>query len=313
MAFIYPQNATGLNYITYPVGPTAAGLTLTANASANTKGVYNEFIASTPFTANFLIVTITGMNVARRYLVDIATGGAGAEVVLFPNLLVDGSGGAAGNTGAAIHVFPVAIPSGTRIAGRVQSSTGGAVVTLTVTLIAAGGMVGATTFVNYGSNTGTSGGVAVDPGGVANTKGAYSEITASTSGVIQWMLIMATTGANAAPAAANFAVDIATGGAGTEVVLVPDLRTNTTTQMSPNPASWSLLTYIPASTRIAIRMSSGITDATDRVLQFAIIAATAPAEDGGGSGLTWAPLSVLAGAGLSMVRAVASGSSPLSS
>ena len=36
----HPQSTTGLNYITYPVGPTASGTALTYGGAANTKGAY---------------------------------------------------------------------------------------------------------------------------------------------------------------------------------------------------------------------------------------------------------------------------------
>lgn len=84
----YPQNSTGLNYITYPAGPTAGSATvITAHASANTKGSYAEITASSSFTCNQVSLNMYGGSGGNglRYLVDLATGAGGAESVLIPD------------------------------------------------------------------------------------------------------------------------------------------------------------------------------------------------------------------------------------
>ena len=303
----YPQSAVGLNYITYPAGPGANGSTLTAHASANTKGAYVEYVSSSPFACNNLIVTISFANVTgRRYLLDVATGGAGVETVIIPNLLFEGPGAGAGQAVQGIVRLPCAIPAGTRIAARIQCSTGSSIASVSIAIAATGDTPSPSTYLNYGSNTVDSGGATVDPGGSIDTKGAYTEVTASTSAVIQTLTILFGYGGNTGPAAAGWAVDIATGGVGVETVLIPDLRISGHTSLAPSPWSYTFLTYIPAGTRIAVRASCSTADATDRLIDVAIVASAAPAEVGGGA-LSWAPLSVVVGAGMQLVRAVASG------
>lgn len=286
----YPQSAVGLNYITYPVGPASAGLSVNTAAGANTKGSYVEVIASSPFDSvliQILILLTTATN-GLQMLTDIATGAGGAEAVCIPDIMRSNHATTASDTGG-LYILPLEIASGTRIAARCQASTGSSTEVLAITLVAAGGAPGIATFVNYGANTVDSGGTQIDPGGSANTKGSYTQITASTSAVIQSLLSMtALAGNNSAAATATWAYDIATGAGGAEVVLIPDLRMQTrllngsTASVAMSPRSQPFLTYIAASTRIAVRASCNITDATDRLIDVAFIAGTAPAEPSSG-------------------------------
>lgn len=291
---VYPQNATGLNYITYPVGPTPLGVTLTSSASANTKGAYLTVAASTAFACNRILIEcqFSSSNAGFEYLLDLAIGAAASEVVIVPNIPLDGTPNSTLG-GFAIIDLPIAIPSGTRIAARCQCTTGSSGLGVLVSLVAAGGQPGiATNFVNYGANTATSGGVAIDPGGSANTKGAWAELTSSTSAVTQCLALAVAFGGNTAPQSARWYFDIGIGGSGSEVVLIADVAIlclgplGTSWILLPKALSW--LTYIASGTRIAVRASCSITDATDRVLQVALLAGTAPSEPSGIRGGSWA-------------------------
>lgn len=286
----YPQSASGLNYITYPVGPTTTGLTLTADASANTKGAFTEVIASAPFDANAIIVelVLTNANAGRLFLIDVALGGAGSEVVVVPDLICEGVSTVSGVYGQGSYQIPLRVPAGSRISLRCQSSTGASTIgQIATTLIAAGGVDGITSFVNYGANAGDSGGTAIDPGGTAHTKSGWVELTPSSSAVTQWMGLMVTYG-HATVATCSWAVDIGTGPAASEVVLLPDVRIGSATSSGAQPSIQArmthALTYIPAGTRIAARASCSINTATARVIDVALLAGTAPAEPSGGGG-----------------------------
>jgi hypothetical protein len=282
---VYPQSATGLNYAAYPVGPTAAALLLTSSASTNTKGTYGELVASTSFESNQIIINVQAVSTAnvRVYLLDIATGAAAAETDIIPNLHTAGPTASSGQKAAEGYVLPCVITSGTRISARTQCNVGSSNFRLAITLISAGGVTGISSFLNYGSNTSDSGAVSVDSGGTANVKGSYSELTSSTSAVIQWLMLHHSHGGNNTPTTTNWAIDLATGAAASEVVLMSDFRVSSDDH-APQPVHFSLMTYIAASTRIAIRTSCGINDANDRLLDFALLAATAPSESGGGGG-----------------------------
>ncbi len=146
---------------------------------------------------------------------------------------------------------------------------------------------GIATAVTYGADTSDSGGASVDAGGSADTKGSYTELSASTSAVIQALLMMMTGAGNGAPASNRWAVDLATGAGGAESVLIPDLRLSIGS--SPQvlvPKSYEALTYIAASTRLAARAASQITDATDRLIDVAVLTGTAPVESSSVTSIT---------------------------
>lgn len=282
----YPQSAAGLNYITYPAGPGTGGATLTASGTANTKGSYTELTSSSGFECNSIAVTIRNTSTTEgvHYLFDIATGAGGAETVVVPNLSGESTWSSGSTASNGTFVLPLTISSATRIAARCQASTGSQTMAMSLSLVAAGDTDGPTSYTDYGADTATSDLTQVDPGGVADTKGSYTEITASTSAVTQILSMMSSLSGNGNPSTSIWMVDIATGAAGSEVVLVPDIMvTATVTVGSINPRSITLMTYIAASTRLAVRASCAITDATDRLIYIALLAATAPAETGGGT------------------------------
>lgn len=275
----YPQSATGLNYISYPAGPTATAATLTASGSTHTKGAYTQFVASSPFACNLLQIEVVTASVSGGlYLFDIATGGSGSETVVVPNIMIDRYSGATSHSGSGFYVIPISIPAGTRISARCQCSTGSGTLEVGITIIAAGDLVSPSTWTQNGVTTATTRGTQVDPGASANTKGAYSQVIASTAAVAQLAVIQFSNIATITAINARWCVDIATGAAASEVVLVPDLRWGAAgVQGIPAyPRSITFLTYIPASTRIAVRASCSSNDSSFRLFDVAILTAVAP-------------------------------------
>jgi hypothetical protein len=283
----YPQSTSGLNAITYPAGPATAGFTVTADSTDNSKGAYTEIVASAPFTANAITVAVqvTVGTAGRLFLLDIATGAAAAETVVVPNLILEGTSSSSSAYGCGWIRIPLRIVAGQRVSVRCQCSASSTTIgQVSMTLIAAGGVDGITSFVNYGADTSDSGGTQLDPGGSANTKGSWVQLTASSSAITQWLSLLTTYG-HTTVSTCSWAVDIGTGAAASEVVLVPDLRvtsaTNSGSQPTLQPKSQELLTYIAAGTRIAARCSCSISTSTARLLDVALLAGTAPSESAG--------------------------------
>lgn len=283
----YPTSASGLNYITYPAGPTPTGTTLTAAGSSHTKGSYTAFTASSSFAAQLVsLFALITSNQATDYLFDIATGAGGAEVVVIANLALTHLGTTTSPGVYGEWSVPLAIASSTRIAGRCQCSTASDVVELALTLVASNGAVGCTSTETIGADTSTTTLAQVDPGGTANTKGAYTQLSASTGIVYQVIMPIIHEIAHNTSGSVRWALDIATGAGGAEVVLIPDLRLKSnTTWLINGPASYTFLTYIAASTRIAARASCSVNTATLRLCNVGAVGAVAPAESGGGSGV----------------------------
>ncbi len=237
------------------------------SGNTNTKGSWAEIADSTPFqTAGFLLHVSHAM--PADHLLDIGVGAAGSEVAVVENLLISGGK----NYGGPDCLWlPLAIPAGSRISARSQATTGTRVMFVALTLLgptlyAPGGRGRMTT---YGANTADSGGAGFDPGGSANTKGNWTQITASTTANMALMYIAFGNQANATIGAdSTWLVDIAVGAAGSEQIILSNIQLSANLQndtadpglFGPVPVS------VPAGTRLAVRGQCTNTDATDRLL-----------------------------------------------
>jgi hypothetical protein len=157
-------------------------------------------------------------------------------------------------------------------------------ITAVLTLSKAGDTPGITQWTNYGSDTSDSTGVTLTPSTFANTKGAFAQLTASTSAVVQCVMQMY--GCAPPPTTAMvWRADLATGAGGAEVVLIPDQtcfesNLNAFQDFMMVPRSRTFLTYIAASTRIAMRVSCSAAGSV--TMDAALLTGTAPAEPSGG-------------------------------
>ena len=243
------------------------GTSITANASGNTKGSYTQLIASTSYDTVGVLVMLDDLAAGIDYLLDIAIGAGGSEQIILPDLYAGGGTGSIAY--GAQYWFPIAIPAGSRIAARCQASTGSSVIRVSCLLAAAGFMPPAplSRVTAYGANSADSGGVSVDPGGSANTKGSYSQIVASTTNDIKGLIIAIGNQLNNVRSSQSWLIDLAIGGAGSEQIVIANYALNCST--SPDivvPQTSDFLPLcIPAGTRLAVRAQSDGTDATDRL------------------------------------------------
>lgn len=251
-------------------GTTGATI-IPTNASANVKGAWTQLIAATAFEAQGFYVSFRGVVAAQDVLFDIGIGGAGSEQVIVSNMAFSQQ---TLRVAAGIYI-PLAVPKASRLSVRAQGTTGGGnAISIAFYPVAAGlkNAEGFSRAVNMGANTADSGGTSVDPGGSANTKGAWSQLTAATPFDIQWLVVCITNQNNSATTTAIFAIDIGIGAGGSEVVVIPDLFTVVDSGIdTPEPQYYSFPVSIPAGSRVAARAQTGITDATDRLLDITLI------------------------------------------
>lgn len=246
---------------------------MTSSVTANTKGAYKEFIASTAFDAQGFWVDIATVSTLADFLVDVAVGAEGSEQVILSNWLF--SVGDVFFVNPHAFFVPLDIPKDTRISGRMQTSAGGSdtarvIITMVSRAFHGEGPLGVAT--TYGAATGDSGGASVDPGGTANIKGAYKELSASSNRVKQ-LLIFFGTRANADPQDAGWMFDIAVGIGGSEQVIVQNLHQTLNVNVDAlfSKVLGPFDVDIPAETRIAVASSSSLIDATDRLLDVVLI------------------------------------------
>jgi hypothetical protein len=115
-------------------------------------------------------------------------GGAGAEKVVVPNLLMQSP---ANEQQTRTVYVPLYIPQGSRIAARCQSDGSSQSMRAGVTLVNRSFTSPSSLqkMVAYGISTATTRGTNVDPGGTVHTKGAYSQIAAFTTGPMRQLIV----------------------------------------------------------------------------------------------------------------------------
>jgi len=235
------DNLTGSNPI----------LTLTASGSPHTKGSYGQLTAATPFDAGPCILVVeSGNNSGGNYLWDVAIGAGGSEQIVLANLPWK-----PGSTSAQIHsqsLIPLTIPAGSRVAGRCQSSTGLALMNISVWTLQDQTFPRYSRTATYGAGTANSRGTTVTANANNTLKGNYAQIAAATDFDARWLLICAT--GETWAQGNQFKIDTAIGAGGSEQIIMADwaMRAN---QENASVLPWgTTLPYdVPAGSRIAIR------------------------------------------------------------
>lgn len=243
-----------------------------AAGSANVKGSWVEFVASTAFDWNYIYIH-SRVTVVADNLYDVGIGSAGNEEVIIPNVMLNTRAGTADRTISPFGA-PITIPAGSRISIRLQSSTGSNALLFLVQGFGSGlgESVGFAKMVQYGANTADSGGTAIDPGTTINTKGAWTQITASTNEDLKQVTLVLGLRQNAAPTIAGWLFDIAVGASSSEEIIVADQPAySNVAGLGPDSITYPI--SIPKGSRIAIRSQCSNNNATDRVLDAVIYGA----------------------------------------
>lgn len=235
------------------VTATSRGTTLTANASANTKGTYVELTSSSPIDADGFLLTATVPTVAIDHMIDIAVGAASSEVVVLANFAFE----LFFEAGAPSVFIPVPIPAGSRISARVQGSTGSATIDVSLILVKGGfaGVMQVGTATTYGADTATSTGTNIPYSGSTNTKNTtWTELSASTTGHTRALLILVGLRGAVNANGTSSLLDIGVGAASSEVAVVPNLavQSDSTTDRF-FPLARLVPADIPAGSRLSAR------------------------------------------------------------
>lgn len=259
----------GRHEVTKDAAGSSGALVATASATVSTKGAWTQMLAATAIESSWMTVHLSALSATARYLVDIGIGAAGAEQTVIANIPVNGN-----STNASLMIsLPLAIPPGVRVAYRCQCSVASGTLRAQVVL-SQGGMnqappLGRAT--TWGPSLGTTRGALVDSGATANTKGAWSQITATTEHSIRWLCVCFMHAAITV-AGIHVLTDIGIGAAGAEGIVVPDLfMYYTTSAETVLTGAICIPVNIPAGVRIAARMQANITNATATDTQFDVI------------------------------------------
>lgn len=260
------------------------GTLVTASATAGNFGSYAELTASSGQTCELFtlnVINSTG-GATRSSIIEIATGAASSETPLFEVILP----GDAATNGKGLHMtIPITIASGTRIAARSRSSVGSTALRVTGTISDEDSFGTGSAAELLTANT--TKGTVIDPGGTANTKGSWTQMTASTSHDYDMIFVFVGHNNNNLSSTARWLIDIGTGAASSETVVVPDLLKGIGIFEGPNTI-FPIYVNIASGTRVAVRAQCNITDGTDRQIDVGILGVNLAAPGGGGGSATTA-------------------------
>lgn len=190
--------------------------TVTASATAHTKGAWVEAVASTTEqTVALLVALATTTNLSNTdtsTLLDVGIGAAGSEVVVVADLQVGWK------SAQQSWMLPLAVPAGARIALRCQSVVSSRTVGVTVVPAFGSGVAGgspAGPCVAYGASASTSAGVVLTPG--TNGFGSWAEVSPATSERIDAVAVSLGGNARMSSISRPFLLEVGTGASGSEV------------------------------------------------------------------------------------------------
>ena len=242
------------------------GTSVTTGASSSTKGTAVQLIASTAFDAYLVRVTCGGYGsagLASEGCLDILLGAA-TEHVLIPNLLMGYCGGldtTSADVGPKSWLFPLYIPSGTRIAAQAAGARTSAACYVTVDLYGGNGYPDfepGTRVTTYGIGT-VPNGVTITPGASGAT-GSWTQITASTSEEHKYLVPSFQVSTDLTTNRRHFTVEMGIGAATEELISQPyRFQTGTNEFMSSIEGIPQRLD-IPSGTRLVMRASNSGTN-----------------------------------------------------
>jgi hypothetical protein len=235
----------------------------------NAYGSWVQLVASTAIDACLMCVRIwPTSNSSFRTFTSIGVGSGGNEVAIASDLYASSSTAGSNYTE---YWFPCSIPAGSRISAQCCQSATTDANNVTVILYD-GTFEGFSGVDSIGVTIGSSIATDIDPGSSANTKGAWTQVIASTPR--DYCGLMVLPGQNSTN---NFAytnpggIDIAIGGSGSEQIIIPDMgMVAAGLATNANSATPLIMTPVPAGTRIAARAQQGNTTSGTRVVGLAL-------------------------------------------
>lgn len=241
------------------------GTTVTAHATAHTKGAWTELITATDADANLLVVGYDQVGVSATdtsMLIDVGIGAAAAEVVLIANC---GGGYVATDSGPSFGV-PVRIPKGSRLSVRAQSLVSADTIRAYLQVWNLPNLVSPTLIDTYGADTAVSG-----PTTALTSNNTYYQITAATTQAYQGIVFIpgALPGATAMTSTTRN-VTLAVGASGAEVALSTFVFATNNSELlqggfdftnhlyrGANPTGNYVAGHIPAGSRLAVKLDTG--------------------------------------------------------
>lgn len=246
-------------------GTSSRGTAITSGSGVGTfSTAFTQLASSTDTDACALIVSMIAQSTAL-FQVKLYVGAASSETE-FAHIP-----GPVNALGSMSLLVPIGVPAGSRITAKCCDSGGGGTMNVHVTLVR--GSVGQSgvsrgSLVGVASNDFTD----VDAGATINTKGAWTQIVASTTYDAKGYTL-ALLGDPSNETNMNYLLDLAVGAAASEQIILADVQGNIEAYRGdsrPNIVG-PIWTPIPAASRIAARVQSSTNGAADRIPKVGIV------------------------------------------
>lgn len=251
--------ATPVNFV--------GGINVVSGATAGVPGAWTEVHAGVPTDIDRLTVCCVSStaisNASSSMLLDIGVGPAGAEVAVIESMPT----GFNPSGRPVLAVLPCSIAEGSRVAYRTRGES-----TRTSWGVDFDTVFGVTTGmqtanpVAFGADTATCAGVTIDNPPTTNTKGAWTEIIASTPARLKGIHIGPGINGTASAANSTCLVDIGAGPAGNETVIVSDVPMYVSTSETVTRPISLVACDIPPGERVSARYSRTATQRLDLIL-----------------------------------------------
>lgn len=226
-------------------------------STPNSKGSWAQLIAATTRPSYGLFIASRGAfanGVNNATIFDVAIGGSGSESIIVENAVL-------GSRGLGVSIFvPIYLPAGVRLAARGQQGDSAAYAAgFQVILNSTPGPAWARA-TTYGANTATSAATNLATSTAADTKSVWTEITAATTSLISYLVVIITASASTNLTTIRGIVDIGVGAAGSERVIAADLsyRVLATGDIAGS-TSPGMAIQLPVGTRLAARWAGDTT------------------------------------------------------
>ena len=256
----------------YQVIGVLAGTSAVSVITTTSKTASFVSLGVTNFRITGLELCVTSTTDAGRFCVDIGVGESGSEVVLVSDIMVQLPG--FGPAGSDKIIFPLSIPSSTRVGVR-ASTSGGTGNHLAIMMLLYGGSFNDNQVFGRVSTFGVSNqsafGTVIDPGATINTKGNWISMGV-TSSLVKQLNIVLGMGANTAVTTAVWYVDFGIGVSGSQQIIISNIAiaTNTTPDDLRHKNIGPLPINIASGTILWMRSQCTINNATDRLIECAL-------------------------------------------
>ena len=248
-------------------GPSSKGVSVTAGNAA--YGAWTQIIAAASNTVDACWICVRvwpTTNSSFRTFTNIGVGGSGSEVAIIHDLYASSS---TSGTTYTEYWFPCSIPAGTRVSAQSDNSAAADANNVQITLYdgAFTMMEGAAGVDSIGFVSGSTSATDVDPGAVASTYGAWTQLVASTSKDYMGLcVVVGENSTNNAALTSPVYCEIGIGGSGNETVIVPDYGAINGVATFSSQYCPFLPIAIPAGTRVSARAANGNNTAGTRVI-----------------------------------------------